>query len=199
MSIHSRLSSLVYYSHPLHTHSSAAGSSASSMSFCTANFSSSRHFSCAWNHFSHAPHCSHIFLSAYLPFDKTENRVSGLVQKPPKNPGFSAFRLSLHKKKPKTVPYGEAHLSGNKYFLLEPPRRFRGFEIYFKMYPLKKLGTPSDSHCKDQFAEFAKSFVFHPLCSKTIYEHISTILAVVVWVYHPFWPKTTPYSVHLPF
>ena len=39
------------------------------------------------------------------------------------------------------------------------------------------------SHCKDQFAEFAKSFVFHPLCSKTIYEHISTILAVVVTSY----------------
>jgi len=55
------------------------------------------------------------------------------------------------------------------------------------------------SHCKEQFAEFAKPFVFHPLCSKTIYEHISTILAVMVWVYHPFWPKTTPYPVHLPF
>ena len=33
-------------------------------------------------------------------FDKTDNRVSGLVQNRPENPGFLAFRLPPHKKRP---------------------------------------------------------------------------------------------------
>jgi hypothetical protein len=48
------------------------------------------------------------FSACQFPSDKTENRFSGLVQKRPENPGFSAFGLSGHKK----WPENPAHTAG---------------------------------------------------------------------------------------
>ena len=100
--IHSRLLSLVYYSHPLHTHSSAVGSFASFRSLAMTDLSQSRHFGCAWNHFSHASHCSHG-ISVTLPGASSFLHVEHVASSPPPLP-----RLRSVPALPLRAPLGEA-------------------------------------------------------------------------------------------
>ena len=64
-----------------------------------------------------------------------------------------------------------------------------------------RFATAAEIFC--QLTSIARSILLHLLNRSfsviCVVKPYICNLAVVLWIYHPFWPKTTPYPVHLPF